>query len=174
MRRFRSPRYAFRSHVVPTKGDPLVRMLFAEANHQRVSLPRLAEMSGVSRHTIDQWRYEVDPKLDYVQRCLNALGYDLVAVPKQREVDAAIEQARVTAAQPIAWVDTRPPLPPLKATVVSHVDTRPVLPPVKPLDPFAEKPVVMVCAGCGTQFVGPQHEGRVCAGCRTRKTRKAA
>lgn len=159
MRRFRSPRYAFRSHVVPTKGDPLVRMLFAEANHQRVSLPRLAELSGVSRHTIDQWRYEVDPKLDYVQRCLNALGYDLVAVPKQREVDAAIEQARVTAAMPIG---------------APQVDRRPVLPPLKPPDPFAERPVVMVCAGCGTQFVGPQHEGRVCAGCRTRKTRKAA
>lgn len=57
---------------------PLVRRLFKEARHQRVSVVRIARAVGVTREAITNWGNHSSPMLVNVIAVGNYLGMDLV------------------------------------------------------------------------------------------------
>jgi hypothetical protein len=67
----------FRTLQVPTGVHPLVRLIFTEMNEQRIGTRDLAERSGVSAFTVEQWKFRRSPKLDCLEATLNALGIEL-------------------------------------------------------------------------------------------------
>jgi hypothetical protein len=67
----------FRTLTIPDHVHPLVRWIFEEMNRQRIGTRDLAERSGVSHNTVEQWKFRRSPKLDCLEATINALGYDL-------------------------------------------------------------------------------------------------
>lgn len=71
--------------AVGTHAHPLVRRLIAELNRERTTLNEVAERSGVSRHTVYQWRYTRQPRLDNFIAALNAIDLDLTIIHRREE-----------------------------------------------------------------------------------------
>jgi len=68
----------FKPVDVPESGvHPLVRRVFEEMNHQKMSTLELAVTAGLSASGIKQWRYRRSPRLDHIEACLNVLGYEI-------------------------------------------------------------------------------------------------
>lgn len=67
----------------PLKGcHPTVHALFQHAGEKRMSQAALARRSGVSEMTLTDWKHRcADPRISYLEACLNALGYRLTVEP---------------------------------------------------------------------------------------------
>ena len=68
----------FRTLVIPEHVNPKVRWLFEEMNRQQIGTRDLADRSGVSHNTIDQWKFRRSPQHEHLEAVINALGYELV------------------------------------------------------------------------------------------------
>ena len=76
-----------RQHTVPDHAHPLVRLLFEELRTQQIPMYDLCRRSGLSINTVINWRSSNAPGLINIEAALNAVGYDLIAVPtKEPEV----------------------------------------------------------------------------------------
>lgn len=50
---------------------------------QKVSIKKLSEMSGVHKHTINDWEYQgAKPTIENFNKVLNSLGYELQIVER--------------------------------------------------------------------------------------------
>ena len=67
---------------IPTKGHPLVRLLYEEMNRQKILISEVAERAGCSRETIGEWGWRKEPRLSVLIACFNVLGMELIAVDK--------------------------------------------------------------------------------------------
>ncbi|WP_162820201.1 hypothetical protein [Microvirga calopogonii] len=76
--------------TVPEHAGPHVRLVFAEMARQGVNYWELEGRSGIQKATIKAWRYKNVPSLTSLESCLNALGWDLIPLPKDRVIDASI------------------------------------------------------------------------------------
>ena len=74
-----------RQHTVPVHTHPLVRLLFQELRTRQIPMNDLCRRSGLSINTVINWRSSNAPSLINIEAALNAVGYDLVAVPSNRE-----------------------------------------------------------------------------------------
>ena len=74
-----------RQHTVPAHAHPLVRLLFQELRTKQIPMHDLCRRSGLSINTVINWRAANAPNLTNIEAALNAIGYDLVAVPSNRE-----------------------------------------------------------------------------------------
>lgn len=72
--------------TAPTTAHPFVRHLFDLMNEHRVGVVALAGLAGVNKNTLKDWRVRTMPRVSDLQACLNALGYELVILPKQGAV----------------------------------------------------------------------------------------
>jgi DNA-binding phage protein len=70
---------------VPAHCHPLTQFVFTEMNRQRVSMGELAERVGCERHSIGNWRFCRNPRLDLLVAAMNALGFELTPVPMERD-----------------------------------------------------------------------------------------
>lgn len=68
---------AFRKLTVPGRAHPIVRVLFAEMNHQQIGVLDLSDRSGVNRNTLRSWRTKTTPTVDNIEACLNVVGLRL-------------------------------------------------------------------------------------------------
>jgi hypothetical protein len=71
-----------RQHTVPPHTHPLVRLLFQELRTRQIPMHDLCSRSGLSINTVINWRAANTPNLINIEAALNAIGYDLVAIPK--------------------------------------------------------------------------------------------
>lgn len=67
--------------TLPAHAHPLVKVLIAEMNRQRMSMHRLAEVSGVPRQTLYGWRRRSTPNVANLEAAFGVLGMTLVPVP---------------------------------------------------------------------------------------------
>ena len=75
---------------VPTKGPPLIILLFRLMRQQQWSIPGTARRVGLNDSTLREWRRnEGDPKLCNVVACFNSLGFELVVRPKGQKLEPA-------------------------------------------------------------------------------------
>lgn len=74
-----------RQHTVPPHTHPLVRLLFQELRTRQIPMHDLCRRSGLSINTVINWRAANTPNLINIEAALNAIGYNLVAVPSNRE-----------------------------------------------------------------------------------------
>ena len=72
---------------IPPTAHPLVRGLFESMNAQKMLISDVAEVSGVSKRAISDWRYKRTPSVDNFQAAVNAVGLDLILVPEIIEKD---------------------------------------------------------------------------------------
>jgi len=62
---------------IPPSAHPLVRELFESMNEQKVLISDVAEVSGVSKRTISDWRYKRTPGVENLNAVLNVLNLEL-------------------------------------------------------------------------------------------------
>lgn len=73
---------------VPPKAHPLVRLIYEVCIANEYSFKQLARVAGVSSTVFAHWHRRTktskpsDPQLSSIEACLNALGYDLIAVKR--------------------------------------------------------------------------------------------
>ncbi len=78
---------------VPTKGHPVVQMIYREMLHQRIGYDDLAKRAGIQPRTIRSWRTNNNPYLTSAEAVLGALGFQIV-VRRKREPKAPKDPAR--------------------------------------------------------------------------------
>lgn len=78
-----------RSHVKdvgPQSTDPSVRKLITEINRRRMPWSEFYALSGVPMNTVLGWRSgRREPKIKQLRRAFNALGFDLVVTPLEKQ-----------------------------------------------------------------------------------------
>ena len=62
---------------IPPSAHPLIRKLFEEMNERKMLILEIAEISGVSKHTISDWRYKRTPGVENLNAVLNVLNLEL-------------------------------------------------------------------------------------------------
>ena len=72
---------------VPSRGLPLVRLLFDLINQENVALSTVSKRSGVSVSTISDWRWRRSPSVTNLEAVLNVMGYELSIRRKGAEND---------------------------------------------------------------------------------------
>lgn len=66
----------------------MISFIREERKRQRMSIRELSELSGITVGAIRHWEYGgVMPTVDNFQKVLNALGYDLYIVKKEKGDD---------------------------------------------------------------------------------------
>ena len=82
-------RQRYTSVTIPEKAHPLVKRLFSEMRHQRIGVMDMADRSGVSAGSLNNWRSRMTPKgIPGLEACFNVLGYTLKPVKrKEAEID---------------------------------------------------------------------------------------
>lgn len=65
----------------PTVAHPLVMRLFDEMNKQQLGYLDVTERAGLSKDSLDDWRYGRRPRLDLICAAFGTLGLELVARP---------------------------------------------------------------------------------------------
>ena len=66
----------------PERAHPLVQQFYLLLNVERVTISEIGRQAGWSTRTINGWRTDSNPSLSAFHDCVQALGYDLVIVPK--------------------------------------------------------------------------------------------
>ncbi len=68
-----------------SKPHPIVTALFAEVKRQGISDESLEYLSGVYRKTQWDWKTgKLNPRMDKLVAALDAIGYELAIIPKNR------------------------------------------------------------------------------------------
>jgi transcriptional regulator with XRE-family HTH domain len=62
---------------IPPSAHPLVRQMFEAMNARKLLISDVAEISGVSKHTISDWRYKRTPGVENLNAALNVLNLEL-------------------------------------------------------------------------------------------------
>ena len=73
---------------VPDTAHPLVRDLFTEMNNQMMLIEDVAQISGVSKRAISDWRYRRSPNVETLQAVLNTLGLELRVSTRGEDYDS--------------------------------------------------------------------------------------
>jgi hypothetical protein len=68
---------------IPPRAHPFVKFIVRRMIDQEMTWSGLAEISGLSREMMTQWRNRCNPQLSSVEAVLGALGYRLAIVPKE-------------------------------------------------------------------------------------------
>jgi hypothetical protein len=76
--------------TVPTKANPLAKLVFAEMRRQGVTYAELEHRSNVLISTFKAWRGQGSPGLMSIEAALGALGWTLVPVPRLDSLPPAI------------------------------------------------------------------------------------
>ena len=62
----------------------MIRFIDEERKRQRISVAKLAKLSGIKPRTVSGWLYcGVIPPIDKCTKVINALGYDVVIVKRE-------------------------------------------------------------------------------------------
>jgi hypothetical protein len=79
--------YWFRRPLTPLPRGlhPIVRVLFREMEKQHATISMVSERTGIGRTTIQAWRRGSTPKVADLTDCLQVIGYELRAVPRDGE-----------------------------------------------------------------------------------------
>lgn len=75
-------RRGYRAPKAPPNAHPMVRWLFTEIARQQLTYDELSRVAGVAENTISNWRRYRNPTLTNFEACANALGFDIVVVPR--------------------------------------------------------------------------------------------
>lgn len=67
---------------VPVHVSRLTRQFYELVNAEQATLTEIAGRSGLSEHTLSDWRRRWAPKVDSFEAALNALGYELRIVKR--------------------------------------------------------------------------------------------
>jgi transcriptional regulator with XRE-family HTH domain len=68
----------------PAVGLPQVRFLFDYMNEHKIPIGDLADVAGISRHTLTHWRMgRRTPTVADLEACYNAIGFTLA--PQKRD-----------------------------------------------------------------------------------------
>lgn len=79
-------RIRFKRHAIPKRADPLVKRLFQIMNTEQCSIEQLCKHVGISRTTIQNWKWKHAASYAMLTACFNYLGYE-VRVVKIKEED---------------------------------------------------------------------------------------
>lgn len=79
--------------TIPTRANPLAKLVFAEMSRQRVTYFDLEMASGVLTSTVKAWRRDNAPGLASISAALGALGWALVPVPNLNDVPDQVREA---------------------------------------------------------------------------------
>jgi transcriptional regulator with XRE-family HTH domain len=80
---------------VPERAPRVVQQLWRLTRARGWTLGQLAGAAGVAPRTLESWRAgRVSPRLDAIGRCFEALGCDLIAMPRPRAPEEALRQLR--------------------------------------------------------------------------------
>jgi hypothetical protein len=101
--------------TIPTRCNPLAKLIFAEMQRQSVTYDELEYRSGVLRSTFKAWRGDNRPGLDTIEATLGALGWLLLPVPVFEQVPEDIRADLMAIAD--RWQGINPTLCQLLATV---------------------------------------------------------
>lgn len=101
--------------TVPERCHPMAKVVFAEMQRQGVTYDQLEWDSGVLRSTFKAWRKDKNPGLITLEAVMGALGWSVVAVPRQDMLPPAL-QAQLDA-MASEWQREVPLLHELLATV---------------------------------------------------------
>lgn len=69
----------FKTLSIPARAHPLVRRLFEEMNHKKVTLMSLSRKSGVNKNTLRHWRTKSEPRISDLDACYAVVGLKLYA-----------------------------------------------------------------------------------------------
>jgi len=83
----------YRPHKVPPKAHPLVKELLGLMNVHQVTKRAVALKAGIHVDSFDDWKYKCRPRIENLEACLGALGYELVVAP----INSARPEGRETA-----------------------------------------------------------------------------
>lgn len=72
-----NPKRVGRPAKLPANVHPLTKSLFEMLEARGMTDKDMSRLSGVSHHTIADWRYRWNPSLPNLEACLNVLGYEL-------------------------------------------------------------------------------------------------
>lgn len=75
---------------LPSVAHPLVKVLYALMIRHAVSIPAVADKSGVAAETIRSWNGRCEPGLSTLIACLNALGFELVVRPEGQLLEPSL------------------------------------------------------------------------------------
>lgn len=65
--------------------NPMVKFLFNQMFEQRMTQADLAERTGFAYDTLKHWRLYTMPRVNDLEAALNAMGYEMIAVSKNRK-----------------------------------------------------------------------------------------
>ena len=69
---------------VPVKAHPLVRKLYDHMQCHNLGVVEMAELSGVNKNTLKDWRTRTVPKVDNLEACFNVMDLTLRPVKAVR------------------------------------------------------------------------------------------
>lgn len=68
--------------VADLRVDPALKRLFEVLEIEEISMQKVERVAGLGDGTISKWQRRNGARLDNVRAALNAVGWELVAVPK--------------------------------------------------------------------------------------------